>query len=1323
MNSKIKTYIDASQKVSHRLGRIVPCLGTHRFMPWDASFHALGRIVSLLLLFLMLVFGDVNVWAQTPPVEITTDEDEINHTEKLYLIQTNQFQSFYMIPNGTNVSTANLPNEQMLWYFKDAGEDNNGNQYYYIVNKNKKYICHGGGTSNTDASRGITLVEKTSSNEGRCKFKLIEIGTEGFYNIRTITDQKYYALNKRSGSVSSQYPIRLTDSQYASDLNSKWKFIRFNGTFTWPDPPFTPSTDTEKHYYKINSKISTNYYISTNTDNKVTFASTQSDNMVWYFKEVPSNLAGESSSWFKYYYIVNQNSDDQYMYYDGTATDGTTQSDVVSLKEKSEGIEDRYQFIIVQTAKTTTNDAPVECYMIVPKLLREVLWDYNSIGPDAVSDGSVIDIIKGRVNDDTKDNYAHVTFASIDQCAEPTISLDPSTNEVVIISSESGSSIYYTISDGIVDAETLPSPTRTDNPYSSPIPPSTVTIKAVTVKNNYSKAKSNPVTKTIVYMPTITLEDVPVPWIYDKTAKEPSISSVMVGETSIPSTYYDITYTDNINAGTASVTIRDNSNSGYLIYGTTNFTISQAPLTVTAKPKSIAYGDAPANNGVEYDGFVGGETSTVLGGSLDYDYSYTQYDDVGDNYTITPKGLTSNNYNISYVAGTLTVNPKALTITADAKEKAYGDDDPALTYTFEGLVGSDAITGALSRDAGENVGTYPINQNTLTASSNYTISYTGANLTINPKPLTITAKSKTITYGEEPTNDGVTYSEFAPGEDASDLIGTLTYAYNYSQYGDAGEYSITPSGLTGDNYDISYVAGTLTVNPKEVGLVWSETTSFVYDANSHAPTASATGMVNGDEIGVTVSGEQINAGDHIATASALTGNKAGNYALPAANTKAFSITPVALAVTAKNHIIIYGDTPGNNGVEYSGFVGEDNASMLGGSLDYAYSYAQYGDVGDDYTITPSGLTSTNYIISYHNGTLTVKKKTLGLNWTNTSFTYDREEHLPTVTIVGMVNGDEVSVTVTGPSAINAGDYIATASNLSGDKVDNYRLPTVTTQTFTISPKSLGDGDLPAEDITIKLTSEGELEYVKDGEITLTADDYTYEIHTEGSDQIVAVTGIGNYTGTLRGIYAKPKFYDVDGEGAGKAAAVYMSSRDINTFEGVNAYTVKSVNTFLGLLTVSKLEYIPKGVPVLLLSESEATGFVVSEKDEEIADISERTVNNNLLKMADADIPVETAQAYMFYLGEFVLTKAGTIKSGKFYILNPDYTDTSAGSGISSARRSLTIVEEEVTGMTDIPNTGNKSADDVWYTLDGRCLNGKPARKGLYIHQGRKTVIK
>lgn len=1011
MSNKIITYSNASQKVSQRA----------------------GRIVSLLLLFLMLVFGDVNVWGQTPPVEITTDEDEINHTEKLYLIQTNQFQSFYMIPNETNVSTANLPNEQMLWYFKDAGEDNNGNQCYYIVNKYKnKYICHGGGTSNTDASRGITLVEKTSFNEDKCKFKLIEIGTEGFYNIRTITDQKYYALNKRSGSVSSQYHIRLTDNQYASDLNSKWKFIRFNGSFTWPDPPFTPSTDTEKYYYKINSKISTNYYISTNyptTDNKVTFASTQSDNqsdnMVWYFKEVPSNLAGESSSWFKYYYIVNQNSDDQYMYYDGTATGGTTQSDVVSLKEKSEEIEDedRYQFIIVQTAKTTTNDAPVECYMIVPKLLREVLWENNSIGPDAVSDGSVIDIIKGRVNDDTKDNYAHVTFASIDQCAEPTISLDPSTNKVVISSTESGSSIYYTKSDGIVNAETLSFPTRTDNPYSSPMSPSyTMTIKAVTVKNNYSKAKSNPVTKTIVYMPTITLED--VPWIYDKTAKEPSISSVMVGETSIPSTDYDITYTDNINAGTASVTIRDNSNSEYLIYGTKDFTISQAPLTVTAKPKSIAYGDAPANNGVEYSGF-------------------------------------------------------------------------------------------------------------------------------------------------------------ADTDDESVLVGGLVYAYDYAQNGDVGEYTITPSGLSSSNYDISFVGGTLTVDQKEVELVWSETTTFPYDGNSHAPTATAANLVNGDVIEITVTGAQSSVGSYTATATALT----------------------------------------------------------------------------------------------------------------------------------------------------------------GDKKDNYKLPEANTQTFTISRRSIGDGINAAEGIDIQMEQVGEeveVTSVKDGETTLVVgEDYTVAIEEQGDDRIIIVSGIGNYEGSARGLFVLAKFYKA--AGADKAVAAYRSPKDFSKPSGIDIYIVKKVNPSIGTVVVSSIDYLPKDVPVLMLRNAEVMGFLASEKPAEIPEITAETKNSNLLYESYKGLEVDAAQVYMLYLGEFVLTKAGTFNGGgNFYLYNPNYKiepdpeptpePDEPSSGESRGVLQIIIEEwddqDETTGIDDLKNEKTEEWKLTgWYSLDGRRLSGKPTKGGIYIHKGQKIYIK
>ena len=81
-----------------------------------------------------------------------------------------------------------------------------------------------------------------------------------------------------------------------------------------------------------------------------------------------------------------------------------------------------------------------------------------------------------------------------------------------------------------------------------------------------------------------------------------------------------------------------------------------------------------------------------------------------------------------------TIAKKDLTVTADAKSKTQGEADPALTYTAEGLVGSDTLTGALSREAGEDPGTYAITQGTLTAGDNYEITFVPATLTINKAP-------------------------------------------------------------------------------------------------------------------------------------------------------------------------------------------------------------------------------------------------------------------------------------------------------------------------------------------------------------------------------------------------------------------------------------------------------------------------------------------------------------------------------------------------------------------------------------------------------------
>ena len=249
------------QKVMHTFfpawEQNIPTLGTKHSQPGNKT--ALKLAVTLLLMF---VLGINTAWGQTP-VEITTDANKngtIDDNEKIfYLIQTNAFESFYIAPQTNNtITTNNILGDYMLWYFLDAGKDNPGTeneiQYYYIVNNSTgKYISHGDGSQNNNTSRGVPLVEKNQSNDESCKFRLDlnETKGEGFYNIKVKGSPTYFALNKRGGSVVTTNPIQLTSNQYINDIHSLWKFIPFNGTFVWPTPPFTPSTDSDKHFYKI----------------------------------------------------------------------------------------------------------------------------------------------------------------------------------------------------------------------------------------------------------------------------------------------------------------------------------------------------------------------------------------------------------------------------------------------------------------------------------------------------------------------------------------------------------------------------------------------------------------------------------------------------------------------------------------------------------------------------------------------------------------------------------------------------------------------------------------------------------------------------------------------------------------------------------------------------------------------------------------------------------------------------------------------------------------------------------------------------------------
>ena len=126
------------------------------------------------------------------------------------------------------------------------------------------------------------------------------------------------------------------------------------------------------------------------------------------------------------------------------------------------------------------------------------------------------------------------------------------------------------------------------------------------------------------------------------------------------------------NAGTAktvnvsgSISGTDAGNYTLSSNSTTTATISQAALTITANNDSkTADGWAySGGNGVNYSGWVAGESSSVLGGSLSYGGT-AQGAITAGSYTVTASGLSSGNYRISYVDGTLLITADSALNTA-----------------------------------------------------------------------------------------------------------------------------------------------------------------------------------------------------------------------------------------------------------------------------------------------------------------------------------------------------------------------------------------------------------------------------------------------------------------------------------------------------------------------------------------------------------------------------------------------------------------------------------------------------------------------------------
>src|SRR5204862_486086 len=114
---------------------------------------------------------------------------------------------------------------------------------------------------------------------------------------------------------------------------------------------------------------------------------------------------------------------------------------------------------------------------------------------------------------------------------------------------------------------------------------------------------------------------------------------------------------------------------------TAGFGITRAALSITTDAVTSTatidhftkvYGSANPVFIARYSGLVAGDTPASLGGSLAFSTTATTTSGVGA-YTVSPSGVTSGNYTISFVDGTLDVARAALEITANDRTKTYGD--------------------------------------------------------------------------------------------------------------------------------------------------------------------------------------------------------------------------------------------------------------------------------------------------------------------------------------------------------------------------------------------------------------------------------------------------------------------------------------------------------------------------------------------------------------------------------------------------------------------------------------------------------------------------
>ena len=403
------------------------------------------------------------------------------------------------------------------------------------------------------------------------------------------------------------------------------------------------------------------------------------------------------------------------------------------------------------------------------------------------------------------------------------------------------------------------------------------------------------------------------------------------------------------------------------------------------------YGDNNPDFSYTLDGLRNNDTNSCILTQPTYVCNALQASNCGE-YDITASNASARNYDITYQIGKLTITKAPLALIASDTSREYGEPNPVLKYTANGLKGDDTVLSALSEDPivsttsteSSYIGEYPIVISGGT-STNYSLSYRSGILTVTKAPLTVIAENAERQYGESNPTFSRSYSGLKLDDTESSAFSSLPRLFcSATKTSNVGEYPIVVSGGTTRNYEIvSYENGVLNITKAPLTLVATDKSRLYFEEN---PSFDFTliGLRNSDT-------KSCLSTQPIFKCPAVKASNVGEYDIEPLNATAqnymidyqngiLTINKRVLTASVGNYTKIYGSENPQFEINYIGFVNNEDKSVLTNAPNIVCSANKASDVGS-YPISLDGGNALNYDISkYISGTLTIEKADQIITW-------------------------------------------------------------------------------------------------------------------------------------------------------------------------------------------------------------------------------------------------------------------------------------------------------------------------------------------------------